>query len=221
MQHIETSLANPEALVRSVATRSSMPSNATAAGVMPSAWLRRLWERMVVMYGAAWTNDNDDAPQSDDGVLTLVAEVWREGLTGITGEQMALGLQRCIVCHPEWPPRIGQFRALCLNVPTLTELRLELRVPDGPRSPFARLVFQNLDAHLYRTSDARTSERMLTEAYAVAREHVMRGGELPAPAVAEIESKPVPYEPPPVERRAQILERAQRDAGLLRGEVAA
>lgn len=177
---------------------------------------------MVVIYGAAWTNDSDETPHQEDGSLSLVAEVWREGLTGITGPQMALGLQRTIVCHPDWPPRIGQFRALCLAVPTLTELRLELRAPDAVRSPFARLVFQNLDAHLYRTSDMRTSERMLTEAYAVAREHVMRGGPLPEPAVAAIEEKAAaPYQAPPEGRRAEILERAQREAGLAATEAVA
>lgn len=159
-------------------------------GAISSNWLRRLWERMGVMYGAAWENDNGDAPQDDDGALTLAGEVWREGLVGITGPQLARGLQRCILSHPEWPPRIGQFRALCLDVPTLTELRLELRADAAVRSPFARLVFEHLDPYQYRMTDARHAERLLAEAYAVAREHVLRGGALPEPAAGELEHAP-------------------------------
>ncbi|WP_052772744.1 hypothetical protein [Luteimonas sp. FCS-9] len=171
---------------------------------------------MGVMYGAAWENDNGDAPQDDNGALTLAGEVWREGLVGITGPQLARGLQRCILSHPEWPPRIGQFRALCMDVPTLTELRLELRADATVRSPFARLVWEHLDPYQYRMTDARHADRLLAEAYAVAREHVLRGGALPEPAVAAIEEAAAqPYSAPSADRRAEILQNAQRMAGLL------
>ena len=43
-------------------------------------------------------------------------ETWITCLTGITGRQMADGLNECLTRHPEWPPAAVQFRSACLGI---------------------------------------------------------------------------------------------------------
>lgn len=182
---------------------------------MPLRWLLRLWERLGVQYGSAWEQDYGDSPVDEDGRLTTAGEVWRDGLFGLTADQLHVGLQRSLLAHPEWPPRVGQFRALCMCIPTLTEIRLEERARPETLSPFLTLVRQHLDMHRYRMDDARTSERLLREAYEVAREHVLRGGALPEPIAGYLPTpqQVAPRVPPP-ERRQELIDQARAELGL-------
>ncbi len=78
----------------------------------PERVMDKLWMRMAKIYGHRWTASFGD---SDDGT-------WAKGLRGLTGEQIALGLSRCVERGEAWPPTLPEFRALC--TPSLADLGL-------------------------------------------------------------------------------------------------
>ena len=153
---------------------------------------------MAVLYPMLWAQRCGDSPQKDDGELTIAGEVWRDLLSGLTGEQVLTGLQRCVLRPSEFPPAPQEFRALAMGVPLFSEVRMLMRDADAMKPPFIALVYQHLDYYNWRQSDQRTADRMLRDAYDAARDHVMLGGALPKP-VAALESpeqrKPVPASP--------------------------
>ncbi len=63
----------------------------------------RLWERMTAIYGHRWTSAYGN---EDDGT-------WLQGLAGVTPDQIAAGLSRCLERGDGWPPTLPEFRALC------------------------------------------------------------------------------------------------------------
>lgn len=151
--------------------------------------MRRLWQRMAEIYGHRWTSAyGDDAGAS-------AGQTWAKGLAGVRPEQIATGLESALVSAEPWPPTLPEFRAMCLGIPSFAAVRSELAARDVRRSAFARLVWSMLDLYRWRTADADRADRLLREAYDVAREHVMRGGELPPDPVAEIEHAPEPHVP--------------------------
>jgi len=64
-----------------------------------------LWGKMGAMYGHKFASQFGETPD----------ETWITCLTGISGRQMADGLNHCLTHHTEWPPGAAQFRALCLG----------------------------------------------------------------------------------------------------------
>jgi hypothetical protein len=129
----------------------------------------------------------DVSPQDDDGRLTLGGDTWSRGLTLVTEAQIADGLSACIIRNDVWPPTLPEFRGMCLGIPSIAAVRRAITARS--RTPFVRLVWQNLDSYRFSRADQQTADRMLRDAYEIARDHVMRGGELPAPAAGEIEHK--------------------------------
>lgn len=177
-------------------------------------YIRNLWVRMAEVYGNKWTSQNDDSESS-------VAETWRKGLAGITKAQLADGLQACLFSADPWPPTLPEFRARCLGIPTIAQVRLELRGRQHQTapSPFARLVWSYISESEYRDANRHTEDRVVREAYDLAREHVMRGGELPSDTALQLtdaqrESWKIDFEAPPPEKRAAAVERARAEAGL-------
>lgn len=72
-----------------------------------------LWIKMSEMYGHRWT--------SNFGVSADPSHSWASVLKGITGQQIANGLN-ALVDKPDefdWPPPANVFRAMCLQVPGL------------------------------------------------------------------------------------------------------
>lgn len=166
-----------------------------------------LWARMAAIYGHRWTSSYGDDPAG------MVGDTWAAGLSGLTGGQLARGLEACVASSDPWPPSLPDFRARCVGVPPLASVRLDT----DKANPFTRLVWQNLDSYRYRQAPADQADRLLREAYELAREHVMRGGALPEVA-GEIEQenrKPVPASP---ERAAAAIAEVE---ALLRGKEAA
>jgi hypothetical protein len=151
---------------------------------------------MAAIYGFRWTSAyGEDAN-------TIAGREWAVGLATMTLDQIKRGIDACNDGHgPEdgWPPTLPQFRELCLGLPTVAEIRAEIAKRDGERSPFGLLVSRKMtDPWAYRQADARTSERMLAEAYAAARAHVLAGGELPVilPALPDqTDREPTPASP--------------------------
>ncbi len=162
--------------------------------------MRTLWLRMAEIYGHRWASSygEPDGPG---------AQTWAKGLAGIAPAQLADGLSACIASADPWPPTLPEFRARCLGIPPLAAVRADI----GTRAtPFAALCWQHIDGYAFRTASRETSDRMLREAYEQAREHVMRGGALPA--VAEALAAPAEAE----RRRADPAVAARHLASITR-----
>ncbi|GAB2494071.1 hypothetical protein GCM10027266_09260 [Arenimonas alkanexedens] len=157
------------------------------------------------MFGHPWVSQYGAAP---DGVA---GDTWAAVLAGLTPHQVAAGLRAVSLVPSDWPPTAPRFRSLCLGIPTLPQVRIELRAGNPEPSPFARLIWQYLDGYAYRRADADKADRMLRDAYELAAAFVMAGVELPGAALAiakEAEAERTPASPE-VARRAldEIAER--------------
>lgn len=167
--------------------------------------MRTFWVRMAEIYGHKWTS-----AYGDDSGPEGAAGTWAKGLAGVTPAQVSTGLQACLVAIDPWPPTLPEFRAMCLGVPTFAAVRADA----DKVKPFTVLVWQHLDGYLYKNASADKADKMLKDAYELAREHVMKGGALPEPASGAIEQERKKWEPPPAETREEIIRRAQLEAGL-------
>jgi hypothetical protein len=67
--------------------------------------LTMLWPRMADMYGHKFTSQFGDEPSN----------TWIRCFEGVTPEQIANGLTKCLTKCKEWPPGAVEFRAMCLN----------------------------------------------------------------------------------------------------------
>lgn len=151
----------------------------------PAIWLRRLWERMVAMYGHAWTNVHGVTPHGGDGGLSMSGDTWSRVLSGLEARQIAEGIETCIAQGAEFPPSAPHFRAMCLGIPALAAVQREMG--EVERSPFTRAVWARLDSYRFRQVTAAAAERMLRDAYALVRDEVMRGVALPITPAAAVE----------------------------------
>lgn len=168
----------------------------------PAAAIDALWVAMADCYGHRWVSAYGADPRAGAG------GTWARGLSGLTPQQIGQGVDSCIAGAYAWPPTLPEFRALCLGVPPFAAVRAET----SRSEPFTRLVWQYLDGHRYRNSSADVADRMMREAYELAREHVMRGGELPKDSEAIEHEEPKPYEQPGEEHRLAVLALAQQIA---------
>lgn len=166
---------------------------------------------MAEVYGARWTSGYGDNPNAG------AALTWAKGLAGLNGEQLAAGIGACITCADPWPPTLPEFRLRCLGVPAFAAVRADTARQDG----FTRLVWQYLDGHRYRLASSDMADRLLREAYDQAREHVMRGGALPAPPAGEIEHEVREQVPASREQVRRHMEEIARELHLSAPEVEA
>lgn len=60
---------------------------------------------MTNLYGHKFTSVFGETPHED----------WVTVFVGVTGRQIADGLNQCLENYPEWPPGAAQLRALCLG----------------------------------------------------------------------------------------------------------
>ena len=143
--------------------------------------IERLWLRMVEMFGHRWTTSFGDNPRK------LAGETWAMGLAGLTPDQIAAGISACMASADPWPPTLPEFRAMCLQIPSMATVRSDLVRTNAERLPFTRLVWQKLDTWAFSRLDTERADRLLREAYADAREAVMRGHPMPE-APVELEA---------------------------------
>lgn len=142
---------------------------------------------MASLFGHSWVSQYGAAPDGIGG------DTWSAVLAGLTNQQIALGLQKLSRIPSDWPPTAPKFRSLCLAIPSLAEVRIELalsRSPNWKPTPFARQVWSYIDGFRYRQSPADIADRMLRDAYELAVGFVMDGGELPVPAEALTKQEP-------------------------------
>lgn len=155
--------------------------------------MRRLWLRMAEIYGHKWTSAYGDNP--DEGA----AKTWAKGLGDLSTKQIAAGVERLLTSADEWPPALPRFRAICFGIPSLAAVKLDLKKGAKAPSPFARMVWSNVDSFRYRNATAEAADFLLKDAYEIAREAVMSGAPLPGEPVGTLDApkpeKPVPASP--------------------------
>jgi hypothetical protein len=157
------------------------PERNQAMTPLPLSATDELWMRMASRYGHAWVSQYGPMP---DGIA---AAEWRDTLWGITSTQMRAGFDEDAIRGAEWPPSSTKFRAMCLGIPPLAEVRSEinhmLRYSAAGQgslmSRFARGVWSRIDSYAYRNASGRIAERIMREAFDLTRDFVMNGGTLP------------------------------------------
>ena len=164
------------------------------------------------MFGHTWASAYGEAPTG------TTAETWASCLAGVTTAQIADGLRACLAEGAEFPPSAPRFRAMCLGIPSLAAVRLEVR--SGIASPYTRAVWANLDAYRYRQAPADQADRMLRDAYDLTREQVMRGQPLPEASPAIVQ-EPRQHRPASPERREAALNEIAASLGIDRKALAA
>ena len=106
-----------------------MPSDA-----LDERLIDRLWQRMVEMYGHRWSTSFGDNPRATAGAT------WGRGLAGLDVEQIAAGIAACMASADPWPPTLSEFRAMCLQIPSMAAVRADLARTNAERAPFTRMV---------------------------------------------------------------------------------
>lgn len=142
--------------------------------------LDALWIAMVDVYGHKWTSAFGVDPQTGSG------STWARGLAGMNARQLGAGIDAAIASADPWPPSLPEFRGMCLSIPSLGEVRHELHADAAVRTPFTVLVWQGIDSYAFRLASREQADRMIRDAYELAREHVMCGGELPGQVAGEL-----------------------------------
>lgn len=131
---------------------------------------------MGAAYGHRWTSAYGDDPRAAAG------RVWARGLAGLSREQIDMGIAACINGAEDWPPSLPDFRAKCLGVLSFAEVLLDRE----RRAPFTAMLWRYLDSYAYRQASVDRGERLLREAYDVARTAVLKGEPMPAPPAAQL-----------------------------------
>lgn len=78
---------------------------------LPEAWVAKLQSRMMAIYGHKFSSLFQSEHAMDEW-----RDTWARALAGVTGEQIAAGLEKLATSTDEWPPTSGEFRAMCKPV---------------------------------------------------------------------------------------------------------
>lgn len=184
---------------------------------LSESMLDKFWIRIAALFGHAWVSQYGDTPEG------VAGETWAAALAGLSGAQLADGLRETMKLGSDWPPSAPRFRMLCLSLPSLAQVRHDLRKQNRDRMPFTRLTWEFLDGYSFAQAPQDKADRMLREAYDLTREHVMNGGALPEEvryleqAAAE---RPKPADPETVRKHLAEIRAALRAGDSSEGEKA-
>jgi len=70
---------------------------------LPLNWVSALFKKFQVIYLHKWTS-------ALEGIEDTAVNEWSQGLSGLLGEQIKLGIDNL---DSDWPPSLIAFRALC------------------------------------------------------------------------------------------------------------
>jgi len=167
----------------------------TEPAPMSVGMVARLWVAMISVWGHKFSSHNGELPVDDFGELTVGALFWAKGLAGFGESTIMAGIQKAMMDGNTWPPNLPEMRLLCMGVPSLADVRHDLKADSGTRKPFTRLVWQFIDGYQHRNASTDAAGRMVRDAYELARDHVIRGGALPSVAAGELtQDGPAPLE---------------------------
>lgn len=158
--------------------------------------LDNFWLRMAGMFGHTWVSQYGVSPIGFGG------DTWAVALGGLTGSQVKDGINGCLAAGLDWPPSAPRFRSMCFDIPSLSMVLVAAR-NRFEETPFMLFIWRNLlSRYAYDNSELIRADKLLKQAYEVAVEYVMNGGELPAAPVALIEK---PIEKPSVPASPEVV----------------
>jgi hypothetical protein len=76
--------------------------------------INRVFAVMLVKYTYKWTGSFPDLGEKESVLFIDDAKkIWSNELSGLSPLQIKQGLDTSTDAYPEWPPTVGQFKALC------------------------------------------------------------------------------------------------------------
>ena len=115
---------------------------------------------------------------NENGTLTDAVKTWQSGLVGITPEQIANGLKKCVASSEEWFPSLPKFRNMCLQrdeLPSISEIvqillnsaRSNENVAKRYKHPIAYAIVQSsgFDVLRFRYLNYEQAEKMIKPFY--------------------------------------------------------
>lgn len=173
--------------------------------------MAKIWQRMAAIYGHKWTSHLGVASDAE-GKLSESAKVWKQGLIGVTLDQVKYGFTALVIKHHDWPPSLPEFRKLCVSgneskAPSLDEVisTLVLMPRTGSiakryKHPFILAASGSVDMFLLRTAKLVDAKRMVKPVY----ERILADGWPDFPPHAHIEQKAI----------SSLMPITSREAGL-------
>lgn len=157
---------------------------------------RELFAILSVRYPHVWASQYvGDGGNTDDDALALALAEWSAALAGIGDAQLRTGLRADYLRADHWPPGPAEFAAMCHGIPTLARVKHILRRAGPARTRFTRLVWSLLDTFQFTRADGKYADRLLADAYELAKAHVMSGHPLPDEPSGALEHRPAPRTP--------------------------
>lgn len=151
---------------------------------------------MATRYRHAWTSEYvGDGGESDDEALALAMADWSEALSGMTDAQIRAGFRADYLRADHWPPSPPEFAAMCHGIPSMARVKHILATRGPAETRFTRLVWSFLDTFQFTRADAKGADRLLADAYELARTHVMSGNPLPDEPCGALVHIPEPRTP--------------------------
>lgn len=89
-------------------------NHSCSKSVLSAKTIRQLFQKMTFIYGHKWISIMGD-PVDTSGELSVSAKTWQSGLTGITPQQLAKGMERATLSNSTWCPSLQEFRAMCFK----------------------------------------------------------------------------------------------------------
>lgn len=147
---------------------------------------------MTATYGHKWTSTHGDDFATGPGRL------WAKELAGVGPKRLARALEVWVSGGNEWPPTLVELKSACFGIPAMPVVKLERAGPASEQSGFTILVGQMIDSTEWRMADFRFQQRLLIDAYEMAKAHVLAGGLLPEYVPPERQLQPPEcHRPPP------------------------
>lgn len=167
-----------------------------------------VFQRMAARYGHAWASQYaDDGSETGAQAFALAVSEWAEALAGVTEAQIRTGFRADARRGEHWPPSAPEFAVMCHGIPSLARVKHILARVGPSRTRFTRLVWSLLDTFQFTRADAKYADRLLADAYELAKTHVMSGHPLPDEPSGALEHQPEPRTP----ARPETVARAVRE----------
>lgn len=147
---------------------------------------------MTSAFGHRWTSSHGDNFAETSG------RIWAMELAGFGQKAIARGLEQAVKC--EWPPVLAEFKGMCRGVLTLATVKAQRAGDASSQSPFTILVGRFIDYTEWRMADPVRQEKIIHQAWEMARDHVIAGKEMPIymPAAQQLTTEDERPPPPPI-----------------------
>lgn len=125
-QHILESLHRSRSPLENKSDEKQRNSQRTMPESLTDGQMATLWTRMGEIYGYTWIRSYGSL-KDDRGRLSATVETWRKGLAGLTPQQIAHGLNRCLREGNDFPPSLPTFYGYCRSQAIRNPMYVERR----------------------------------------------------------------------------------------------